>query len=344
MRKTVLLVLMVLMIFSLLSCGGKKAAPSEAGATAAAAPKQTFTLRFGHVLSPNDLPHKHMEEWAENVRKLTDGGLNIEIFPSAQLGSEEDVLEQIRQGANIGWQTDFARLGSYIRELSVPNASYFVNDLDEAIKLLDSPTIKRLNAELAEKFGLAHISFIWAQGPRNVFANKIIKSPDDMKGLLIRTAPAPIWRESINALGCTATPLPYGEIYTGISSKVVDGAELGFSAGYNMKLAEVVKYVMETGHIFLMNSMVVSKTWLDKLPADYQKILIDECNKAGLNSSRAHIKTNEEAKQELIKAGVTVITRDQLDYDAFVKASSQAYEALDLANIRAAIYADIGKK
>jgi TRAP-type C4-dicarboxylate transport system substrate-binding protein len=332
MKKVLLFGLFVLLCFPLLAAGGR------------ARDEGPFTLRFGHVLSPLDLPHIHMMEWSENVRAATNGGLNIEIFPSAQLGSEEDVLEQIRQGANIGWQTDFARLGSYLRELSVPNASYFVSNLDEAMRLLESPTLRRLNNELAERFNIANISFIWSQGERHVFANRIARSPDEMRGMLIRTAPAPIWVESVNALGVTATPLPFAEIYTAISGRVVDGAEVGFSAGMNLRLAEVTRYVMETGHIFLLNTMVVSQSWLNRLPTEYQRILIEEANRAGMNSSRAHIARNEEARQELVRGGITVIPREQLDIEAFRRASQQAYDALGLTDVRNAIHAEIGRR
>ncbi|MDR1935782.1 MAG: C4-dicarboxylate TRAP transporter substrate-binding protein [Candidatus Accumulibacter sp.] len=310
----------------------------------AADKKPSFTLRFGHALTEQDIYTVHMREWAEAVSKATNGDILIEIYPSSQLGSEEDVLEQIRQGANVGWQTDFARLGSYVNGLSVVNAPFFVDNLEEAFKLQGSATIKKLNEELAQKFGIAHISFNWIQGQRHVFANKIAKNPTEMKGMLIRSAPAPIWAESVNAMGCKATPLPYGEIYTGIQSKVVDGCELPYNAAKNLKLSEVVSYVMETGHIFQLNAMVVSEAWLKKLPADYQKILIDECNKAGERATHALAQQTDSSKQALIEGGIKVIPRSELDIAAFKASSIQAYNILGLTAFRDQVYADIGKK
>jgi TRAP-type C4-dicarboxylate transport system substrate-binding protein len=335
MRKVVLGAAILAVCFSV-SCAKK----DDAGATGG----QKFTLRFGHSITDKDVYNIYMLEWAEAVNKATNGALTIEIYPNSQLGSEEDVIEQIRQGANMGWQTDFARLGSYVNGLSVVNAPFFVDNLDEALKLGESATIKSLNDELAQKFGIAHISFDWVQGQRHVFSNKIAKSPSEMRGLLIRTAPAPIWIESVKALGCTPTALPYGEIYTGIQTKVVDGCELPYNAANNSKIAEVAKYVMETGHIFQLNAMIVSKAWLDKLPAEYQKILIDECNKAGLRASEALAEQTARSRQAMIDAGITVIGRDQLDVPAFVTASGAAYNALGLSDVRAKVYADIGKK
>jgi TRAP-type C4-dicarboxylate transport system substrate-binding protein len=284
-----------------------------------------------------------MLEWANAVSEATDGAVVIEIYPSSQLGSEEDVIEQIRQGANLGWQTDFARLGSYVNGLSVVNAPFFVDDIDEAFKLQESETIKKLNDELAQKFGIANISFDWVQGQRHVFAIKIAKSPAEMQGLLIRAAPAPIWAESVNAMGCKATPLPYGDIYTGIQTKVVDGCELPYNAANNLKLSEVVPYVMETGHIFQLNAMIISEEWLKKLPAEYQKIIIDECNKAGERASFALAEQTASSKQNMIDGGIVVIPREELDIDAFKASSIQAYDILGLTSYRDQVYADIGK-
>ena len=278
------------------------------------------------------------------MRRATNGGLNIEIFANAQLGSEEDVLEQIRQGANMGWQTDFARLGSYVRDLSVVNAPFFVDNLDEAFSLGQSATIQRLNGELASRFGIANISFNWVQGDRHVFANTIARSPADMRGLRIRTPPAPIWVESVRALGATPTPLAFGEIYTGISTRVVDGAELPYNAALNLNLQEVTRYTIETGHIFQLNAMVVSQAWLNRLPEEYRRILIEACNQAGRNASLALAAQTASSRQTMVNQGMTVIGRDQLDMAAFVRDSVQAYDALGLTAVRTAVHADIGKR
>jgi len=328
MKKVFLAGLFVLLCFPLMAGGGRA--------------REGYTLRFGHVFSPVHIGHILMEEWAENVRAATNGAVNIEIFPSAQLGVEEDVLEQIRAGANMGWFTDFARLGSYVRELSVPNAPFFVSNIDEAIRLQEAPTLRRYLGELTNRFGFYVISYLWIQGERQVFANRPARSPAEMSGLLIRSPPAPIWVESVNSLGATATPLAYGEIYTAIAGGVVDGAELPFVSARNMRLQEVVPYVIQTGHIFQLNTMVVSQAWLNRLPAEYRRILIEEANRSGLAFSDAMLRQNMEAMEEMLRDGITLIPRDQLDMAAFRAASAQAYERLDLLQVRNAIHAEIG--
>src|SRR4030042_5146241 len=122
-----------------------------------------------------------------------------------------------------------------------------------------------------------------------MFPNTPIKTPADLAGLRIRTPPAPIWQESIRAIGAVPVAMAYGDMYPGMQSKAIDGAELSFTAGYNAKFHEVAKYGSETRHILLINFEVISSKWFASLPAEYQKILEEECNNAGLEVSRNYM-------------------------------------------------------
>ncbi|MEM8552520.1 MAG: C4-dicarboxylate ABC transporter, partial [Pseudomonadota bacterium] len=94
-------------------------------AAAGASAQETQTLRFNHVLGPNEPFHQGFLAWAERVNERTNGQLTIDVFHSSQLGVEEDIIEQIRQGANIGQNTDAARLGNYVPGIAVVNGPYF---------------------------------------------------------------------------------------------------------------------------------------------------------------------------------------------------------------------------
>ena len=310
---------------------------------ASTASAASYKLLFGHTLTENDAFHKAMVAWAEAVKADTNGEVEIEIYPNAELGTEEDVLEQMRQGAGIGWQTDFGRAGSYVKELSVMNAPYFISSIDEAESLQDSPTMNGYLDQLAQQYGLRAISYEWVQGNRVVFSNKTAKNPTEMASMSIRTANAPIWLESVKSLGCTAVPLSYGEVYSSIQTKVVDGCELPYNAALSLSIQEVCKYIVETNHIFQMNLMLVGEEWWQNLPDEYKQILIDDCNAAGRAASEELAATSSQSKQTMIDAGMTLISNEELDMDAFVEASQAAYDALGLSEVRAAIYSEIGK-
>src|SRR5512134_1585332 len=140
----------------------------------AQAPK-THTLKFNHVLGPKEPYHLGFQNWAKRVDERTRGGLKIEVFHSAQLGKEEDIIEQIRQGANIGQNTDSARLGNYVPGIAVMNAPYFVETLDEVNRLRKAPTVQKWQEELASRHGLKIVCFNWVQGYRHFFTNKPIR-------------------------------------------------------------------------------------------------------------------------------------------------------------------------
>lgn len=344
MRRKLLLLFFVsiVSVIVMLGCSGNENTEGEAGSSESEDP--TYTLRFGHVLTEQDPFHASFEKWAEAVSEKTEGDVLIEVFPNAQLGVEEDVLEQMRQGSNIGWQTDSARLGNYVNEIAVLNAPYFLESLDEVRQLMESQVMEEWQQRLEEEFQIKVISFAYAQGHRNVFSNKVGTNPDEFKGMLLRTAGAPIWVESVNSLGSEAVALPYGDLYNGIQTNVVDGAELPYAAAHNLNIQEVAENIIETQHIYLINFVVSSAEWFNSLPEEYQTILIEEANNAGLEVSEQLEAEAESHKQAMIDAGMNYIPYNELDIDAFKKAGQAAYDALDLNDARKAIYEELGKE
>jgi tripartite ATP-independent transporter DctP family solute receptor len=302
----------------------------------------TYVLKFNHVLGAKEPYHQGFLNWAKAVEQKTKGGLKIEVFHSAQLGVEEDIIEQIRQGANIGQNTDSARLGNYIPGIAIMNGPYFAETLEEVAKLRSAPTIKAWSDELASKFGLKIASFNWVQGYRHFFTNKPVKNPDDLKGLRIRTPPAPIWQESVRALGAAPVALAFGEMYPALQQKAIDGVELVYNNIPAGRFYEVLKYVSETRHIMLINFEVISAKFFNSLPADYQKILVEECDKAGEETSKQIFKLEAEVKQQLKGRGMTVV--EGVDLAAFRKAGEKAYEVLKIVDAKNAVYKEIGKK
>lgn len=311
--------------------------------SAVAAPK--YVLKFNHVLAATEPYHEGFLKWAKAVEERTNGGLKIEVYPSAQLGVEEDILEQIRAGANIGQNTDSARMGMYVPQIAVMNAAYFIDFMgaktpEEVIetlkKIKESEVMKKWLSELEEKYGFKVLSFMWVQGYRHFITNKPIRTPEDLKGLRIRTPGAPVWQESIRALGAQPVAVNFGEIYTAVQTKAVDGAELVYANVVAASLYEVLKYMSETGHILLINFEVVSSKWFNNLPPEYQQILVEECDKAGIETSLKIMQELEESfKQQAIEKGLQVIT--DVDKEAFMKAAEKAYEKLNLVEARNAL-------
>ena len=300
------------------------------------------SLKFNHVLGPKEPYHEGFLNWAKRVEERTKAGLRIEVFHSAQLGKEEDILEQIRQGANIGQNTDSARMGNYVPGIAVMNGPYFAETLEDVAKLRTAPTVMKWQDELATKFGFKVVSFNWVQGYRHFFTNKPVRKPEDLKGLRIRTPPAPIWQESIRALGATPVAMAFGEMYPGLQQKAIDGVELVYNNIPGGKFYEVLKFANETRHIMLINFEVVSAKWFDGLPKEYQQILIEECDKAGEATSKQIFKLEAEVEQQLKGRGMTIVK--DVDLAAFRKAGDKAYEVLRISEAKNQVHKEIGKK
>jgi tripartite ATP-independent transporter DctP family solute receptor len=324
-----------------LALGAAVAMALAATLAQAQAPK-TYTLKFNHVLGPKEPYHDGFLSWAKAVEARTNGGVKIEVFHSSQLGKEEDIIEQIRQGANIGQNTDSARMGNYIPGMAVMNGPYFVETLEDVAKLRKAPTVVRWQDELAGKYGLKVLSFSWVQGYRHFFTNKPVRKPEDLKGLRIRTPPAPIWQESIRALGATPVAMNFGDMYPGLQQKAIDGVELVYNNIPGGKFYEVLKFANETRHIMLINFEVVSAKWFATLPPNFQAILVEECDKAGEATSRQIFKLEAEVEQQLKGRGMTIV--EDVDLPAFRKAGEKAYEVLKIQDAKNAVYKEIGKK
>ena len=308
--------------------------------TAQAAAK--YVLKFNHVLAPTDPFHAGFTKWAKAVNERTKGGMDVQVFHSAQLGVEEDIIEQLRQGANVGQNTDSARLGNYVPEIAIMNGPYFVDNYQDVFKLGALPSIKSWKLRLENNYGIKILSFNWVQGFRHMITNKPIRRPEDLNGLRIRTPGAPIWQESIRSIGATPVAMAFGEIYAAMQQKEIDGLDNVYNATYAGRLYEVAKYVSETKHILLINFEIVGAKFFNSLPADYQKILVEENEKAAIETSRLVMdKYSAESKQKLIDKGMTIVT--DLDMNAFKKAGEKAYEVLKITDARKQVYKELGK-
>jgi len=304
--------------------------------------QKKYVLKFNHVLAPTDPFHAGFKKWAKAVKERTNGGMEVQVFHSAQLGVEEDIIEQIRAGANLGQNTDSARMGNYVPEIAIMNGPYFVDDYRDVFKLGNLPSVKKWKQKLETEFGIKILSFYWVQGFRHMVTQKPIRKPEDLNGLRIRSPGAPIWQESIRSLGATPVALAFGEIYPALQQKVIDGCDNVYNATYAGRLYEVAKYFSETAHILLINFEIMSAKYFNSLPPEYQKILVEEMEKAAIETSKLVMDIKSaESKKKLKEKGMIIV--EDVDMDAFRKAGEKAYEVLNITEARKQVYKELGK-
>lgn len=302
--------------------------------TAQLASAQEHTLRLSTVISESDPLFKGYLRFAEAVNERTNGAIKVEVFPDAQLGQDEDVMEQALLGADVAFNTDAGRLGARVPEMGIILAPYLFDDPLQAKKLYESDLYKGWAQKLEDEHDLVVLALNYYVGGRHFLTDKPIRTPADLNGLKIRTPGAPVWQETIRALGATPVALPWVETYSALQQGVVDGAEAQHPASYGSKLFEVAPHISKTGHILLMNGPVVGASWFNSLSEELQAILIEEALAAGEWTTKAVLESESEFEAKMVEGGATVT---EPDIAAFREAAQSAYEVLDLTELKAKV-------
>ncbi|WP_193187273.1 C4-dicarboxylate TRAP transporter substrate-binding protein [Nisaea sediminum] len=285
------------------------------------------TLRIGTVLAPDDPMGRGLDKFKSEVEAATKGEVQVQVFHSSQLGDTTEMIDQARAGANVGTVTDVARLSSFVPSLAIMSAPFLFDTYDQADKFALSEEYLAWGDTLKEKSGLVMLASNWYQGPRHALTQKPISGPADLKGVRMRTIGAPIWIETIRAMGAEPTPIAWGEVYSALQMGVIDAAEAQPTAIKGAKLYEVIKHVTKTGHIQLVTALVVSAEAWDQISAENQKIVRDLAVENGRYASQLTIDLGEKALADVAASGVTISETDLAPYK---KAVSGVYELLNL--------------
>lgn len=301
---------------------------------------EKYSLRISTSQTDQSLITRAYMKLADELNKRSEGRLDVKVFPSSQLGNDEDVIEQAIQGAGVAVNTDPARMGTYVKDMGILMMGYFADNYDECYKITQTETFKQWEEELASKHGIRVLSFNFYDGPRHFMTNNEVKKPADLENQRIRTIGSEVCIETLNALGATPVAMSWGEVYNGIQSKALDGCEAQNTSTYPSKIYEVAKFQSKTGHFQLMQAIVCGEVWFKKLPEDLQKLLLDTAREVGVESAKLVMAEADKDEQEMIKAGLTVV---QPDIAAFKEAVKPAYEKLGFTQLREQLYKEIGK-
>jgi tripartite ATP-independent transporter DctP family solute receptor len=297
-------------------------------------------LNVNTALTTDDPMYAGLERMKANVEKRSAGKLQIRIFPGSQLGKDEDVLEQARAGANVAVLVDGGRLAPFVKEFGIMGAPYLVDNFDQVLRLQQSALFKGWVEKLRGAANLQVLSFDWFQGHRHMLTNSPVKVPADLKGVRVRTPGAPVWLETVRAMGATPTGMPWSEVYSALQTRVIDGAEAQHPAVYGARLYEVVKIITKTEHIYLITGIVTSRVWFDKLPADQQAILSEESFAAGKWASEATIASLADYEKKLREKGATIV---EIDKAPFKAATAGVYQTLGYSELRKDVDKALGK-
>ena len=284
---------------------------------------QDFRFRLGHPLTMADAVQTAMVSLADNLKKRSNGRIDVSVFPADQLGRQKDVGEMVRQGAAVIQLTDALFLGEYVPDAAVLQAPYLMEKAEDFRKILGTPWLKSLDDRLAAK-GVRVISWNNYFGTRQILSKKPIHKPADLAGMNFRCAAAPMYVEMVKAMGARPVTTGFAEVYTGLSQGTLDMLEAPLPTMWASKFYEQAKYAVLTSHMIGWDPVVMSETVYRAMPADLQKIVLEEAS----NAADLMSKLKQQEEQEIIPryqaAGITVI--QDVDRDAFRRATARIYD------------------
>ncbi len=289
---------------------------------AIAADDYKLTLKLSHVFSPAEQLTKSMDAVAESIRKKTDGAITIQTFPQAQLPAYKEGVEQVVRGANFISVEDPSFISDYVPDFKALYAPMLYRSFDEYVKLTQGQLVADMKAK-AEKQGIKILALDYIYGFRNLITQKVIKTPEDLSGMKIRTPGTKSYIDTLNAMGAVATPLPWGETLSAVQQGVVDGLEGSEFTNIGTKVYEgPTKNVANTRHILGTCGVYISTKVWDKIPEKYQTIIQEEFTKGADEMVALLTSQHGDVVKELESYGVQF---NEVDGEAFRKAMAPLY-------------------
>jgi len=287
-----------------------------------AAGAQAQTLRSTDI-HPDGYPTveavKHMGKLLDERSK---GKIKINVFHSAQLGQEKDTIEQTRFGVIDMNRINMAPFNNLIPATNIPSLPFIFRSVAHMRKVMDGPIGDSILAEF-EKHGLVGLAF-YDSGARSFYNSKQpIKTPADMKGMKIRVQQSDMFISLVSALGANATPMNFGEVYSGLQTKLIDGAENNWPSYESTKHFEVAKFYSQTEHSLSPEVLVMSKKTFDKFSADEQK-MIKAAAKESVIKMRELWDAREKASEAKVRAGGAQV--NTVEKQPFIDAMKPVYE------------------
>ena len=278
------------------------------------------------ALHTNDgtIEDQAIDRFAEAVNEKSGGRVAVTVFPGATIGTEEENLEQIGSNEIQGSIFGDVMTSQLAADLDPTVTPFLFSSVEDVLAVWSGEVGQRINDACIEN-GNLRVLGVGRRGARYLLANKEITSPDQVKGLKLRLPSIANWVTIWESLGALATPISFSEVYTSLQTGVVDAfestAELTNSGSYY----DVVKYAMDTHHLYGLFHFTVCESWMNTLPEDLQQLITEEGKAACEWGDEQMANYEAEMVQSLKDHGMTVL---EVDNEAFKEAAMPAIEGI----------------
>lgn len=289
-------------------------------------------LKLGHSLDTGHAVHKGMVHMAERLDEISAGKMRIDIYPSGQLGGERETVELLQIGSLAMTKVSTSPLESFVPAMQIFSIPYVFRDREHFFKVLDS----EIGAELLESTEVARLRGLgyYDAGSRSFYTNDSpIRTPADLKGLKIRVQKSQTSVRMINALGGSATPISWGELYTALQQGVVDGAENNPPSFYLSRHYEISKYYALDEHTSVPDILLMSsRIWHDLTP-EQQGWLQQAVDDSVVYQRKLWREATEEALAAVQAAGVEVVYPDKSPFQQAVRDMKARYAGTEVGSL-----------
>ena len=281
-----------------------------------------FELKYATGQDPSHPVNVRAKQAHDRIREATSGRVDIKLFPANQLGSDTDLLSQVRNGS-----VDFLNLSSLILATFVPisgisSVGFAFKSYDDVWKAMDGELGSLIRAEIA-KTSIFTVSKIWDNGFRHITSSgREIKSASDLKGFKIRVPPAPPLTSLFKALEAAPSPINFNEVYTALQTRVVEGQENPLAIISTARLYEVQKSCSLTSHVWDGYWVLGNKRSFQRLPVDIQQIIQRELDKAASDQRADVARLNGTLATDLKAKGINVVNVRLEDFRVKLRASA----------------------
>jgi len=287
--------------------------------------KRHKTLKLAHGLDVNHSVHKAMVKMGEDLAALSGGKLQLEIYPSQQLGTERECLELLQIGSLDMTKVSAGIMENFAPKMKIFGLPFLFRDREHSFAVLDGPLGKQLLDE-GEKYWLKGLGYYDA-GSRSFYTKeKPVNTPEDLFGLKIRVMESVTAMDMVRSLGGSPTPISWGELYTSLQQGVVDGAENNPPSFYLSRHYEVCKFYSLDEHTVLPDVLIIGTHLWNKLSEEERKWLQEAVDNSVLYQRILWAEAEAEALAEVQKAGVKVIRPDKTLFSDKVESIYEQYK------------------
>lgn len=270
-----------------------------------------FTYKYASNVPANHPLNVRMTEASNRIKEATGGRLEIQIFPNNQLGSDTDVLSQLRSGAVEMFTLSGLILSTLVPVASINGIGFSFPDYDAVWKAMDGDLGAYIRAAIA-KTNIMAMDKIWDNGFRHITSSsKPILTPADLEGFKIRVPVSPLWSSMFKAFGSSPISINASEMYSALQTKIAEGQENPLAAIWITKVYEVQKHLSLTGHMWDGYWMLVNKKAWEALPPDVREIAAKNLNQSAEDQRRDVAELTNTLQKDLEAKGLQFHTVDK---------------------------------